>query len=40
MVETKTSNQQHGVLSKETVNEMLGQRGVGHTVERVIRIVK
>lgn len=24
---------------KETVNEMLGQRGVGHTVERVIRIV-
>lgn len=24
---------------KETVNEMLGQRGVGHTVERVIRTV-
>ncbi|OOR84929.1 hypothetical protein B0180_02035 [Moraxella canis] len=24
---------------KETVNEMLGQRGVGHTVERVIRMV-
>lgn len=24
---------------KETVNEMLGQRGVGHTVERVIRAV-